>query len=99
MENCIEKYTWQITTAGITLLVSLVTNIILGIKICCCSTARENQKIKSVELVSLNEEVKNAPSKENYIVNIGTARRKKSTLPNWVIEDYTNSRVPTSVPP
>ena len=97
MSNCIEEYKGTLIGASIGFGLSLLMNIYLALKIY-YTQGRENKKLPEIEMIVMEENRK----KEEVILRIGNARTpitRSNNLPAWVVEDYNNLRVPTTVAP
>jgi len=97
MSNCIEEYKGTVIGTSIGFGVSLLINIYLALNLY-CTRGRENKKLQEIELIVMEENKK----KEEVVLRIGNARTpitRSNNLPEWVLEDYNNLRIPTTVTP
>ena len=100
MSNCIEEYKGTVIGASVGFGFSLLMNIYLALKLYCIQ-GRENKKLQEIEMIVL-EENKKTDEKEEVVLRIGNARTsitRSNNLPAWVVEDYNNLHVPTTITP
>ena len=98
MSNCIEEYKGTVIGASIGFGFSLLMNVYLALKLYCIHS-KENIKLQEIEMIVMEEENK---KKEEIILRIGNARTpitRSNNLPAWVVEDYNNLSVPTTIAP
>ena len=97
MSNCIEEYKGTVIGASIGFGFSLLMNVYLALKIY-YTQRKENKKLREIELIVMEEN----KIKEEIVLRIGNARTpitRSNNLPAWVVEDYNNLSVPTTIAP
>ena len=97
MSNCVEEYKETIIGASIGFGFSLLMNVYLALKLYCIHS-KENIKLQEIEMIVMEKNEK----KEEVILRIGNARApvtRSNNLPAWVVEDYNNLSVPTTIAP